>query len=66
VRNVPKGLKIVDWKPKAESSGLFGWLFQSVTGVLGPPAEKILALFGQISETLKLDGLVSLWHPAST
>jgi protease-4 len=65
-RHVPKGLKIVDWKPKAESGGLFGWLFGSMAGALGISAEKILGLFDQISETLKLDGLVSLWHPAST
>ena len=27
-RKVPGGLKIVDWKPTEESSGLFGWLLQ--------------------------------------
>jgi len=64
-RQVPKGLKVVEWKPESESSGLFGWLFQSLAGAFGLPAEKIASLVGQISSTLKLDGLVSVWHPAS-
>jgi protease-4 len=64
-RNVASGLKIVDWKPKEESSGLFGWLVQSMAASIGISAEKIAAFTGQISATLKLDGLVSVWHPAS-
>jgi len=64
-RNVPSGLKIVDWKPATESTGLFGWLFQSLAASIGLSAEKISGLASQISATLKLDGLVSVWHPAS-
>ena len=64
-RNVPSGLKIVDWKPATESTGLFGWLFQSLAASIGLSAEKIAGLASQISATLKLDGLVSVWHPAS-
>lgn len=64
-RNVPSGLKIVDWKPATESAGLFGWLFQSLAASIGLSAEKISDLASQISATLKLDGLVSVWHPAS-
>jgi protease-4 len=64
-RNVPSGLKIIDWKPVAESSGLFGWLFQSFAGAFGVSAERIAGFAGQISDTLKLDGLLSVWHPAS-
>jgi protease-4 len=64
-RKVPAGLKIVDWKPTQESSGLFGWLFQSLAATIGVSAERIAAIAGQISATLKLDGLVSVWHPAS-
>jgi protease-4 len=64
-RNVPSRLKIVDWKPAAQSSGLFGWLFQSLAASIGLSAEKISDLASQISATLKLDGLVSVWHPAS-
>jgi len=64
-RNVPSGLKIVDWKPKSESTGLFGWLFGSTAEILGIPGSKIAAFLSQTSATLKLDGLVSVWHPAS-
>ncbi len=65
-RNVPAGLKIVDWKPERESSGLFAWLFQSMAGLVDVSAERIAGLFGQVASTLKLDGLVSVWHPASS
>lgn len=61
---VPAGLKIVDWKPIQESAGLFGWLFQSLAASIGLSAERIAGIAGQISATLKLDGLVSVWHPA--
>jgi protease-4 len=64
-RQVPAGLKIVDWKPAQESAGLFGWLFQSLAAAIGLSAEKIAGIAGQISTTLKLDGLVSVWHPAA-
>ena len=46
-RNVASpGLKIVDWKPKQESSGLFGWLFQSMAGSIGLSAEQIADIAG--------------------
>ncbi len=64
-RNVPAGLKIVDWKPTEESAGLFSWLMQSMASSIGLSAERIAGLAGQISATLKLDGMVSVWHPAS-
>jgi protease-4 len=64
-RNVASGLKIVDWKPKEESSGLFGWFFKSMAASIGLSAEKIADIAGEISTTLKLDGLVSVWHPAT-
>jgi protease-4 len=64
-RQVPMGLKIVDWKPTQESAGLFGWLFQSLAASIGLSAERIAGIAGQISATLKLDGLVSVWHPAA-
>jgi len=62
---VPAGLKIVDWKPTQESAGLFGWLFQSLAASIGLSAERIAGIAGQISATLKLDGLVSVWHPVA-
>jgi protease-4 len=64
-RKVPSGLKVIDWKPKQESSGLLGWLVQSLAGLTGIPGEQIAGLAGQIMATLKLDGLVSVWHPPS-
>ncbi|MGH6735529.1 MAG: signal peptide peptidase SppA [Methyloceanibacter sp.] len=64
-RKIPEGLKVVEWKPKAESSGLFGWLFESVAEIFGTSASKIGVLLGQAAATLKLDGLVSVWHPQS-
>ena len=65
-RNVPAGLKIVDWKPTEESSGLV-WLVvvKSLAASFGLSAERLAGISGQISATLKLDGLVSVWHPAS-
>ena len=62
---VPAGLKIVDWKPTQESTGLFGWLFQSLAASIGLSVERIAGIAGQISATLKLDGLVSVWHPVA-
>jgi protease-4 len=64
-RNVPAGLKVVDWRPAQESSGLFSWLFQSLAASIGLSAERITNFATQISATLKLDGFVSVWHPAS-
>lgn len=64
-RDVPAGLKVVDWKPKEESAGLLGWLVQSMASLAGLSAGQIGGVVGQISDTLKLDGLVSVWHPAA-
>jgi protease-4 len=64
-RNVPSGLKIVDWKPAEESAGLFGWLVQSIAGLAGISTEQIGSIAQHLTATLKLDGLVSVWHPAS-
>jgi protease-4 len=65
-RDIAPGLSIVEWKPKSESSGIFRWLFGSIASGLGVSGERIASLFGQVSAGLKLDGLVSLWHPAGS
>jgi protease IV len=65
-KNVPDGLKIVDWKPKTESDGLFGWLFGALAEAFGISHGTIAGLVGQAISTLKLDGLVSVWHPNSS
>jgi protease IV len=64
-RGVPAGLKVLQWEPKEESSGLFGWLLDSGGSILGLFGSRIAAVLGQASATLELDGLVSVWHPAS-
>jgi protease IV len=64
-RDVPVGLKVVEWKPKEESSSLLGWFFDSAAQIFGLSGSKIAALLGEATATLKLDGLVSVWHPAS-
>ena len=62
-RNVSSGLKVIDWKSEEESGGLFGWLFHSMASGFGVSADTITNLLGQAASSLKLDGLVSLWHP---
>lgn len=64
-RKIPSGLKVVEWKPKEESEGLLGWLFQSLAEMFGISLSRIGELVSQTSASLKLDGLVSVWHPAS-
>ena len=63
-RNIAPGLSVVEWKPRTESGGILSWLFGSMATFIGRPADELASLFGQVSEGLKLDGLVSLWHPA--
>jgi protease IV len=64
-RGLPPGLKVRQWKPAEESTGLFGWFVNSGGTILGLSGSKIAAFLGQASATLELDGLVSVWHPAS-
>ena len=64
-RDIPKGLKIIEWKPQTESNGVYRWLFGSMAEKFGFSAGGIAAVLGQASATLKLDGLVSVWHPAA-
>jgi protease IV len=64
-RGLPPGLKVRQWKPAEESTGLFGWFVNSGSTILGLSGSKIAAFLGQASATLELDGLVSVWHPAS-
>jgi protease-4 len=65
-RDVTPGLSVVEWKPKSESGGIWGWLFGSIASSFGIAADNFVSLFGQVSEGLRLDGLVSLWHPAES
>ena len=65
-RDVTPGLSVVEWKPKSESGGIWGWLFGSIASSFGIAADNFVSLFGQVPEGLRLDGLVSLWHPAGS
>lgn len=64
-RGVQTGLKVRQWRPRAEASGLFGMVLNAAAGMLGVSGSKIAALLDQVSTALNLDGLVSVWHPAS-
>lgn len=65
-RNTPKGLKIVDWKPKREDTwgvlGVVGRVAGSLLG-LDPSQIRLLSEDPRLSSLL-LDGLVSVWQPA--
>jgi protease-4 len=70
-RNIPKGLKVQDWKPKRESD--WGLLSSTTAMVLraliGPDAvEGLVALLGRDGALgrLRLDGLISIWQASET
>ena len=65
-RGIPKGLRIRQWTPKEQSSGVLRVIFDSAANALGLSDSNIAALLDQASAALKLDGLVSVWHPASS
>ena len=63
-RSIPKGLKIVDWKPTRESQwGLLSLSMQAL-GRLDRAAGAIARIFAseQTLGALRLDGLVSVWQ----
>jgi protease-4 len=67
VRNVPKGLRVVDWKPKRESEfSLLRLVTESLASLLTGRSTELTRLFveDQRLAALRLDGLVSVWHPA--
>ncbi len=64
-RGVSDRLRVIQWKPRPESDSVFGDLLGSALSFLGVSGTTIGELMGQATGTLKLDGLVSLWHPAS-
>jgi protease-4 len=64
-RNVPKGLKVVDWKPKRESRlGLLGVSVRALAGLLlGDAADDLAGLVASDRiAAMQLDGLVSVWQ----
>ncbi|MEM7192461.1 MAG: signal peptide peptidase SppA, partial [Pseudomonadota bacterium] len=64
-RGVQRGLRIRQWKPAKEETGFLGLVFDSMTSAFGASGSQIAALLDETSAVLALDGLVSVWHPAS-
>lgn len=64
-RNVPTGLRIRQWKPREEGTGLLRVFLDTAAAALGVSGTQIAAILDRASATLNLDGLVSVWHPAS-
>lgn len=65
-RNIPRNLKVVDWKPIPESGWGFGYGTGSlVAHLFGTAAGDLVQMLGQSRSfrSLGLDGLVSVWHP---
>jgi protease-4 len=65
-RSIPKGLKVVDWKPKREGSfGVLGMSVDVLGRLFGDSAGGALAELvagdGALGR-LRLDGLVSVWQ----
>ncbi len=68
-KGLDKKLKIIEWKPKRESIGLFslsslaGWLGESSRG--SGIAFELSSLQKILKERIFLDGLLSVWHVQS-
>ena len=69
-RNIPKGLKVQDWKPKREGDwGLFSSLSAMVLERLfgAEAAQRLGDLVGERGlGRLRLDGLISIWQGSET
>jgi protease-4 len=64
-RGVPKGLKVVDWKPTRDSDwGLFSSAAQALARATGISAlDQLARILGEDRlASLRLDGLLSVWH----
>jgi protease-4 len=67
-RGVPKGLRIVDWKPKREESwGVLGMMGRAAASLLGIDPHTVEALLDDPRlAALRLDGLMSVWQPTKS
>ncbi len=64
VRNTPKKLRIVDWKPRRDSDfSLWRLSLAAIKGVLGGDMDAALLNMETRFAPNLLDGLVSVWHP---
>ena len=64
-RGVQPGLRVRQWKPVTEETGFLGLAAESIAAAFGFSGGKFAALFDEATAVLELDGLVSVWHPAS-
>jgi protease-4 len=64
-RGLARGLRIVDWKPKNEDNwGVLGMMGRAAAALIGLDAKSAEALFDDPRlASLRLDGLMSVWHP---
>lgn len=64
-RKVQKGLRIVDWRPRRDVGWPLGGLAEATSGTIASVAKD--AARAVLDETglsaIRLDGLVSVWHP---
>ncbi len=67
-RGIGKKLKVVDWKPKSAGSlSPLGSFLKILSGVLGFSLDGVLSALSidKVVDRLRLDGLVSVWHPSN-
>lgn len=64
-RGIQPGLRVRQWKPPAEETGFLGFATQSIAAIFGVSESKFVGLLDEAGAVLELDGLVSVWHPAS-
>jgi protease-4 len=63
-RGVTEGLSVIEWKLASESGGVLDWILGSLASAFGHAGQGAAALLGTFGVGLKLDGLISVWHPA--
>lgn len=64
-RGVPRGLDVIDWKPEEGAAfGLLGSAAGALARVFGIGRRSLAGFIGETAMGgVRLDGLVSLWHP---
>ena len=65
-KSVAAGLSVIEWKLPAERSGLLDWVLGVFGRAIGQSAGGAAGLFDVFRSGLKLDGLISLWHPGTS
>ncbi|ODA67788.1 putative signal peptide peptidase SppA [Methyloligella halotolerans] len=54
--------EVIEWSVDEEDEGLLGGLFGSVASSFGFPMKEMRQVASDLTDSLQLDGLVSLWH----